>query len=123
MSKKRSTLETYQNLLEIEIKSLVQRIGEISQTVGQLFEAINEMAIKVEEDVSTMERVRGGVDFCRSEIAAINKLLSSKSLQIKQLEEKVASMRERLQALEAEVFAQALLEEEQARAKKNAPAG
>lgn len=88
----RGTMEIYRDLLHIEVRSLVQRVAELTGTVGEMFGEVNTIAIQLEESVEKMHRLSGGVDYCRDELGAIRQTIGAHESQVKQLEKKISSL-------------------------------
>lgn len=64
----RSTLDAYRNLLQVEVKSLLNRVSSITETQDQLLGNVNDLALQLEEVVATMERLEQSRSYFRQEI-------------------------------------------------------
>jgi chromosome segregation ATPase len=96
----RNTAETYRVLLEVEVKSVIKRVGELTESTASLFEAVNDIALNIEEAVVRLERLSGGLQYCREEIGALHRRIQNHDDTIKQLQVKLGTLRERLVQLE-----------------------
>lgn len=88
----RGTMEIYRDLLHIEVRSLVQRVAELTGTVTELFGEVSTIAIQLEESVENMQRLSGGVDYCRDELGAIRQTIGAHESLVKQLQEKISML-------------------------------
>lgn len=95
----RSTMEMYRDLLQIEVRSLVQRVAELTGTVGEMFGEVNTIALQLEESVQKMHRLSGGVDYCRDELGSIRQTIGAHENQVNQLKEKITQLEEQISEL------------------------
>jgi chromosome segregation ATPase len=100
--KKHNTADTYKQLLEVDLKSGLTQVGELTRNVSQLFETVNEIAVNIEEAVVRLESLSGGLNYCRAEIKALNRQTQTQSVTLKALETKFRKLRARLLKLEIE---------------------
>lgn len=69
--KNKTTVEVYRDLLQIEVKSLIGRVTQLTDTVGELFVEVNGIALQMEHTVDRLEQTHTGLDYCRKEMTAL----------------------------------------------------
>lgn len=69
--KNKTTIEVYRDLLQIEVKSLIGRVTQLTDTVGELFVEVNGIALQMEHTVDRLEQAHTGLDYCREEMSAL----------------------------------------------------
>ena len=74
-SQRPSTADTYQRPLEIEVKSLLSRVGELTSTVGKLFDEVTLLMMRVEEIIGHQEAFGGNLIFQKSEAVELKKMV------------------------------------------------
>lgn len=99
-SRSRDTLDTYRQLLELEVKSLVNRVTEITNTVGQLFLEVNSITLKVEEHFNKLERE--GSDRSRSELSEVKRVLNAHTRQVIGIKTTLADLEKKIEELSGE---------------------
>jgi chromosome segregation ATPase len=98
----RTTVEMYRDLLQIEVRSLVQRVGELTGTVGEMFGEVNMIAIQLDESVVKMSRLTGGVDYCRTELGAIRETIRDKENMVNTLKDKIVDLEKQISEIKQE---------------------
>lgn len=98
--KKKSTIEIYRDLVNVEMKSLVHRVTETSNTIEQIFLLFEDLALKLEEGTMQIEQNRRRLEIAKEEIARLSKTLESQFLQGKSILERVKALDSRLKKLE-----------------------
>jgi len=78
---------------------LVQRVAELTGTVGEMFGEVNTIAIQLEESVQKMHRLSGGVDYCRDELGSIRQTIGTHESMVKQLEAKISDLEDQISRL------------------------
>jgi hypothetical protein len=68
-----NTAETYQKLLNIEVKSLITRIAELTGQVDKIFTEVAELMINTEDMLSRVESLGTSLAFNRTELADLKK--------------------------------------------------
>lgn len=96
-SRNRDTLDTYRQLLELEVRSLVNRVTEITNTVGALFLEVNDITLKIEEHFNKLEQE--GSDKSRSELTAVKRVLNAHTKQVVSIRESLAELVEKVETL------------------------
>lgn len=85
----KQTVEIYRDLLQVEVRALISRVSELTSTVGDLFVEVNGIAIQLEESVHKVDRVTGGLDYCREELGAIRKSIGKYEATVEAIKQKV----------------------------------
>ena len=73
--KRRETLEIYSNLIGTEIKSLSGRMSDITSAVSKFMSGFDTLAMQLEEITVRVDALQNSLEFCRSEITEIRKIL------------------------------------------------
>lgn len=90
------TVEIYRDLLQVEVRALVSRVSELTQTVGSLFGEVHNLALQLEESVDTQDRLAGGLTFCREEISVIRRSLGRHETALDELRQQVVVIEEKM---------------------------
>jgi len=98
-SKNRSTVEVYRDLLQVEVKSLIGRVAELTDTVGNLFIEINGIALQIEQTVDRIGQVNTGLDYCREEIKTLRVTVTGYGKQLEDIRKKMQSTEEKLKKI------------------------
>lgn len=93
------TVEIYRDLLQVEVRALVGRVTELTQTVGALFGEVNNIAVQIEESTSNMERVGNGLSYCRKEISSMKQTIHS----LDAIEERVTNAEKKLAEIQKQL--------------------
>lgn len=70
-----STAETYQRLVDVEVKSLLARMTELTANVNSVFGEIGALMLQTEELLGRLETLSTGLSFHRGEVADLKKQL------------------------------------------------
>ena len=92
------TVEIYRDLLQVEVRALVSRVSELTQTVGALFGEVSSIAVQLEDSVNGMDRMSNSLSYCREEISLIKKTLSG--LNIADIRNRVERAEEKLKEIQ-----------------------
>ena len=71
----RSTMEIYAGLVRAEVKSLSCRMAQIAEEVASLSENLRSILLEVEDQSINADKLKTGLEFCKSEISEVKKLL------------------------------------------------
>ena len=96
----KQTIEAFRNLLQVEVRSLIGRVSELTVTVGDLFSEVNGVAIQLEESVAKMQRLSGGLEYCRKEIVVIKKSLGKFEGDIEDIRDRIIRAEKRMQTIQ-----------------------
>jgi chromosome segregation ATPase len=94
------TVEIFRDLLQVEVRSLISRVTELTSTVGDLFTEVNGIAIQLESSVTKVEQLTGGLSYCREEVGAIRKSISKWEGQLDGIKTRMEKAEEQLQVLQ-----------------------
>ena len=95
-----STLEAYRQLLETEIKNLLARVGNLTNTQDELLVSVNDLTINLEEVVGAMERLETSRSYFREELQALQEATKKNEQYSRTLFKKLKSLQLRMEALE-----------------------
>ena len=101
--KKKSTVEIYRDLVNVEMRSLVHRVTETSNTIEQIFKLFEDLAMRLEEGTMQIEQNRKRLDIAREEIVRLNKKVIAQHNEGLSILERVKELDARLQNLEKTV--------------------
>jgi len=102
--KNKTTVEMYRDLLQVEVKSLMARVTELTTAVGAMFGEVNGIALQMENTVNKMGSMATGLDYCREEIKTIKNSISGYEKQLVDIQEKVKSAETKLHAINVKVW-------------------
>ncbi len=94
--KNKSTIEVYRDLLQIEVKSLIGRVAELTDTVGSLFVEVNGIALQMEHTVDRLEQTHSGLDYCRKEMSTIKNNVTGHEKLLSDIQKRMRSVEEHL---------------------------
>jgi peptidoglycan hydrolase CwlO-like protein len=66
--KNKRTVEIYQDLVHVEVRSLVNRVTELTQTIGDVFGEVTALALQLEESSGKVEQLGTSLEYCKDEI-------------------------------------------------------
>ena len=95
----KTTVEVYRDLLQVEVKSLIGRVAELTDTVGNLFVEVNGIALQMEHAVDRLEQMKSGLEYCREEIRAINTTIAGHEKTLSDIQKRVKTVEEQLDRL------------------------
>jgi chromosome segregation ATPase len=87
--KRRDTLETYSSLVRTEVKSLTARLADMSVEIAAFSENFGAVLMQIEDLSSRVDSVQGGIDFCRSELSGLKKIVASFEQQLAAIQDLV----------------------------------
>ena len=70
--KSKTTAELYRDLVNIEVKTLVHRVTEVSVTVDQIFNLFEDLALRLEEGTVQTEQNKVRLEMTREEISRLS---------------------------------------------------
>lgn len=113
LKKSLTTLENYRQLVDVEIRSLLRRSGELTATVDHLLIEVGSIALRIEEAGSNTDRVLTRMEFLKSEFDLLKRktalqesntnALHQRMLRIEEDPRDIDEMYGRLLRLEADV--------------------
>ena len=108
-NRNKSTVDVYRDLLRVEVRALVGRVGELTQTVGDLFTEVSHIAIQLEQSSNRTDQAAGGVHYCRTELGAVKQSLSNCELQLGDLRKNMQDAESKITDLESQVATNTVL--------------
>ena len=72
---RRDTLETYSNLVQLEVRSLTSRLAEMAVEISAFTENFGAILLEIEGLTQRVDAIQGGMDFCRSEVAEFRRMI------------------------------------------------
>lgn len=66
--KNKRTVEIYQDLVHVEVRSLVNRVTELTQTIGDVFTEVTALALQLEESTGKVDQIATSLEYCKDEI-------------------------------------------------------
>lgn len=94
--RRHNTADTYQRLLDIEVKTLLGRLTELTGSVDKIFTEVSDIMLQMEDMLGRIETLGNSLAFQRSEVAELKKqyaqhslLLASTLLRLQDLERSV----------------------------------
>jgi chromosome segregation ATPase len=97
---KHSTSDSYQRLLELEVKNLLSRVTELTNRQDQIFDEFTRMLTAIEEVVGKLQQTGTTMAFHRSEIELLRKAVSSHEHVLQSLSTRISSVETQLQNLD-----------------------
>jgi len=97
---KRNTVETYRELLHIEVRALVQRVAELTTTISSVFEEVNSVAMQLEIRSQKIDQLASSAEFQRSEINELKRLRRESDDSARQLESQINDLQKTVERLE-----------------------
>lgn len=102
--KKHSTLDSYRTLVEVQIKSVLQRMGELTSNVDQLLIEVSTQTVNLEAAVERTEQVSGRINTLREDVRIgtdqMQEALRSLNNTIKHQQSTIDDLRDRLRWIE-----------------------
>lgn len=88
----KSTTEIYRDVVQVEVRALVQRVGELTTTVGALFEEVSAAALSLELTMENVQHLDGSIDQCKNDIQKLKSISSQYDETVGGLMAKVAQL-------------------------------
>jgi chromosome segregation ATPase len=99
--KSRDTVEAYRSLVETEIRNILERMGTLASTQDDLLFNVNDLALKIEEVVSTMERLETSREFFREELEDLKRQTEKNEAFSKALFKRMKELQDRLNSIDS----------------------
>jgi len=64
----KETVEVYKELVYIEMRSLISRVAELTNTISDVFKEVTALALQTEEATGKIDQMSASLDYCREEI-------------------------------------------------------
>lgn len=98
--KNKSTVELYRDLVNVEMRSLVHRVTETSNTIEQIFNLFEDLAMRLEEGTMQIEQNRKRLEMAKDEIASLSKKVAAQHSEGLSILARVRKLEGRLKKLE-----------------------
>jgi len=98
--KNKSTIEIYRDLVNVEMRSLVHRVTETGNTIEQIFNLFEDLAMRLEEGTMQIEQNRKRLDIAREEIVNLHKKITAQHVEGLSILDRVKELDSRLKKLE-----------------------
>ena len=99
--KSKTTVELYRDLVNVEIRALVQRVTEASTTIDQIFALFEDLAVRLEESTLNTEQNRNRLEMAREEIARLSNHVERQSIDSREIFARLKALDLRIQRLES----------------------
>ncbi len=66
--KNKRTIDVYQDLVQVEVRSLVNRVTELTHTIGTVFAEVTTLALQIEESTGKVDQIATSLEYCKDEI-------------------------------------------------------
>lgn len=119
----KSTLDIYEQLIQVELRANVKRIGELTSTVDHLLVEVGSIALRIEEAVSGIDKMSSRVKFVRSEFDLLKKKINLQESNINALHQRIAQIESSPQKDVDRLFGELLRVEAEVRKMKKQLAG
>lgn len=83
----RATVDIYKELVHVEVRSLVTRVAELTQTIGDVFTEVTALALQLEESSGKVEQLTTSLDYCKDEVQKLKLRVNEHAQQLKQLDD------------------------------------
>ncbi len=67
----KSTVDIYKELVHVEVRALVGRVSELTQTIGDVFTEVTALALQLEESSGKVDQLSTSLSYCREEITKL----------------------------------------------------
>jgi len=74
-SQHRDTVEVYKELVHIEVRALVTRVADLTNTISAVFTEVTALALQLEESSGKLEQLDTSLAYCRDEIKKLKELV------------------------------------------------
>lgn len=78
----RSTVDIYKELVHVEVRSLVSRVTELTQTIGDVFTEVSALALQLEESSGKVDQLSTSLTYCKEEIAKLKTRVEEHALKL-----------------------------------------
>jgi uncharacterized coiled-coil DUF342 family protein len=75
--KNKSTVEIYKDLIYVEVRSLINRVTDITGTIESILREMTALALQTEEHSQKVKQNSIGLDYCRKEIKRLKEELEN----------------------------------------------
>jgi chromosome segregation ATPase len=90
-----STADIYQRLVDVEVKSLLARVTELTSNVDSVFGEVSELMLRTEEMLNRLEAISSGLNFNRAEITDLKHMLVQHTRELAELSARITEVERR----------------------------
>jgi chromosome segregation ATPase len=80
------TVEIYQDLVQVEVRALVNRVTELTQTIGEVFSEVTALALQLEESSGKVEQISTSLEYCKDELKKLRERVDDHARRLKEAE-------------------------------------